>query len=50
VIALRALSMRMMSHWPMRGLLEKQFGKAEAITLKDYGRVTGRTTVDGHTG
>jgi 2-polyprenyl-6-methoxyphenol hydroxylase-like FAD-dependent oxidoreductase len=48
VIALRSLSMRMMSHWPMRGLLEKQFGKAEAITLKTYGRVANPTTVDDH--
>jgi 2-polyprenyl-6-methoxyphenol hydroxylase-like FAD-dependent oxidoreductase len=37
MIALRSLSMRMMSHWPMRGILAKQFGKAEAITLKTYG-------------
>jgi 2-polyprenyl-6-methoxyphenol hydroxylase-like FAD-dependent oxidoreductase len=36
MIRLRALSMRMMGVWPMKGLLEKQFGKADAITLKDY--------------
>jgi 2-polyprenyl-6-methoxyphenol hydroxylase-like FAD-dependent oxidoreductase len=36
MIALRDLSMRMMTRWPMRGLLEKQFQKADAIELKDY--------------
>jgi 2-polyprenyl-6-methoxyphenol hydroxylase-like FAD-dependent oxidoreductase len=36
MIALRSLSMRSMSHWPMRGILEKQFTKAERITLKNY--------------
>jgi 2-polyprenyl-6-methoxyphenol hydroxylase-like FAD-dependent oxidoreductase len=36
MIALRPLSWRSMSHWPMRGMLEKQFSKAERITLKDY--------------
>ena len=36
MIALRALSWRSMSHWPMRAVLEKQFTKAERITLKDY--------------
>jgi 2-polyprenyl-6-methoxyphenol hydroxylase-like FAD-dependent oxidoreductase len=36
MIALRSLSWRSMSHWPMRGMLEKQFTKAERITLKDY--------------
>ena len=36
MIALRNLSMRMMTRWPMRGLLEKQFQKADAIELKDY--------------
>ena len=40
MIALRSLSWRSMSHWPMRGILERQFTKAERITLKDY-RVTG---------
>jgi 2-polyprenyl-6-methoxyphenol hydroxylase-like FAD-dependent oxidoreductase len=39
MIRMRALSMRMMSVWPMKGLLEKQFSKAEAITLKDYGQL-----------
>jgi hypothetical protein len=38
LIRMRALSMRMMGVWPMKGLLEKQFSKAEAITLKDYER------------
>jgi 2-polyprenyl-6-methoxyphenol hydroxylase-like FAD-dependent oxidoreductase len=32
----RVLSMRMMNHWPMRGMLAKQFGKADAITLPRY--------------
>jgi 2-polyprenyl-6-methoxyphenol hydroxylase-like FAD-dependent oxidoreductase len=36
MIALRNVSMRMMTRWPMRGLLEKQFQKADAIELKDY--------------
>jgi 2-polyprenyl-6-methoxyphenol hydroxylase-like FAD-dependent oxidoreductase len=35
-IRLRAMSMRAMHRWPMRTLLAKQFGKADAITLKDY--------------
>jgi 2-polyprenyl-6-methoxyphenol hydroxylase-like FAD-dependent oxidoreductase len=35
-IALRDLSMRTMTRWPMRSMLEKQFNKADAITLKDY--------------
>ncbi|MEV7627972.1 FAD-dependent monooxygenase [Actinoplanes sp. NPDC089786] len=36
MIRLRALSMRMMTRWPSRQLLAKQFAKAEAITLRDY--------------
>jgi 2-polyprenyl-6-methoxyphenol hydroxylase-like FAD-dependent oxidoreductase len=36
MIALRPLSWRSMSRWPMRRILEKQFTKAERITLKDY--------------
>ncbi|BCJ41991.1 FAD-dependent oxidoreductase [Actinoplanes ianthinogenes] len=36
MIRMRALSMSMMTRWPMRQVLAKQFGKAEAITLKDY--------------
>jgi 2-polyprenyl-6-methoxyphenol hydroxylase-like FAD-dependent oxidoreductase len=36
MIRMRALSMRSMTRWPMKGLLEKQFGKADAITLKPY--------------
>ena len=36
MIALRNLSMRMMTRRPMRGLLEKQFQKADAIELKNY--------------
>jgi 2-polyprenyl-6-methoxyphenol hydroxylase-like FAD-dependent oxidoreductase len=36
MIRLRALSMRMMTRWPFRQLLAKQFVKAGAITLRDY--------------
>ncbi|MFF5079289.1 FAD-dependent monooxygenase [Actinoplanes sp. NPDC000266] len=36
MIRARAASMRSMSRWPMRQMLAKQFGKADAITLKDY--------------
>jgi len=36
MIRMRAQSMRSMSRWPMRQLLAKQFGKADAITLKPY--------------
>ena len=36
MIALRALSMRAMHHWPMRSLFARQFTKADAITLPDY--------------
>ncbi|GAA0555324.1 FAD-dependent monooxygenase [Paractinoplanes ferrugineus] len=36
MIRARALSMRMMGRWPMRQMLAKQFGKADAITLRDY--------------
>ena len=36
MIRMRALSMRSMGHWPMRQLLARQFGKADAITLKPY--------------
>ncbi|MBG6063914.1 FAD-dependent monooxygenase [Micromonospora ureilytica] len=32
----RNQSMRMMGHWPMRGILARQFQKADAITLPDY--------------
>jgi 2-polyprenyl-6-methoxyphenol hydroxylase-like FAD-dependent oxidoreductase len=39
MIRMRAMSMRMMGAWPMKGLLEKQFSKAESITLKDYGQL-----------
>jgi hypothetical protein len=38
MIRMRAMSMRSMGHWPMRKILEKQFSKAEAITLKPYAR------------
>jgi 2-polyprenyl-6-methoxyphenol hydroxylase-like FAD-dependent oxidoreductase len=36
MIRLRDLSMGMMTRWPMRELIAKQFQKADAITLKDY--------------
>lgn len=36
MISMRNLSMRMMNHWPMRGMLAKQFQKADAVTLPDY--------------
>jgi 2-polyprenyl-6-methoxyphenol hydroxylase-like FAD-dependent oxidoreductase len=36
MIRARALSMRTMGRWPMRQILAKQFGKADAITPRDY--------------
>ena len=36
VISLRNLSTRLMTAWPMRTLVAKQFQKADRITLKDY--------------
>ncbi|GAA2596243.1 FAD-dependent monooxygenase [Dactylosporangium fulvum] len=39
MIRLRALSMRMMPHWPMRQLLAAQFAKAGAFELPDYAPV-----------
>ncbi|KUL42292.1 FAD-dependent monooxygenase [Actinoplanes awajinensis] len=36
MIRARGLSFGMISRWPMRQLAAKQFGKADAITLKDY--------------
>jgi len=36
MIRMRDASMRMMTHWPMRNILAKQFAKADAITLPDY--------------
>lgn len=39
MIRLRDLSMRMMTRWPMRQLLAKQFQKSDGIVLKDYGLV-----------
>jgi len=35
----RTATMRMMTRWPMRALIAKQFTKAEAIDLPDYDRV-----------
>jgi 2-polyprenyl-6-methoxyphenol hydroxylase-like FAD-dependent oxidoreductase len=36
MIRMRAVSMNMMGVWPMKQMLAKQFGKADAITLKNY--------------
>jgi 2-polyprenyl-6-methoxyphenol hydroxylase-like FAD-dependent oxidoreductase len=36
MIRMRSASMRMMNHWPMRQMIAKQAGKADAITLKPY--------------
>jgi 2-polyprenyl-6-methoxyphenol hydroxylase-like FAD-dependent oxidoreductase len=36
MIRMRNLSMAMMTRWPMRALVARQFQKADAITLKDY--------------
>ncbi len=36
MIRLQALSMRLATHWPMRPILEKQFGKAADLVLPDY--------------
>lgn len=36
MISLRAFSMRMMTRWPMRRVMAAQFGKADAIVLKEY--------------
>jgi len=36
MIRMRNLSMTMMTRWPMRALIARQFQKADAITLKDY--------------
>jgi 2-polyprenyl-6-methoxyphenol hydroxylase-like FAD-dependent oxidoreductase len=47
MIRMRAMSMNMMGVWPMKQMLAKQFGKADAITLKDYaaaGRLPSRET------
>jgi len=38
MIALRGLSWRSMSRWPMRAILAKQFAKSDNMTLKDYDR------------
>ncbi|MFC6081540.1 FAD-dependent monooxygenase [Sphaerisporangium aureirubrum] len=39
MISLRALSMRMMTRWPLRRLIAKQFEKSEGIVLKSYSRL-----------
>jgi hypothetical protein len=36
MIRMRNLSMTMMTRWPMRALIARQFQKADAITLKNY--------------
>ncbi|MBB5873586.1 2-polyprenyl-6-methoxyphenol hydroxylase-like FAD-dependent oxidoreductase [Allocatelliglobosispora scoriae] len=36
MISLRNISMGMVNHWPMRQIMAKQAGKADAITLKAY--------------
>ncbi|GIM96642.1 FAD-dependent monooxygenase [Paractinoplanes toevensis] len=40
LIRARALSMAMMNRWPMKQMLAKQFGKADAITIEDYPRLS----------
>ncbi|GIH08061.1 FAD-dependent oxidoreductase [Rhizocola hellebori] len=37
MISLRNLSMRMMTRWPMRGVMARQAAKSGAIALKQYG-------------
>jgi 2-polyprenyl-6-methoxyphenol hydroxylase-like FAD-dependent oxidoreductase len=41
LIRLRALSMRAMTRWPMRPILERQFAKASDIVLPDYAPKSG---------
>jgi hypothetical protein len=36
MIGARNLSMRMMTRWPMRGILAKQFGKSDGLVPPDY--------------
>lgn len=36
MIRLQTLSMRMMTRWPVRGMLERQFAKAGGVRLPDY--------------
>jgi hypothetical protein len=36
MISMRSRSMRMMTRWPMRSLIAKQFQKSDGIVLKDY--------------
>jgi 2-polyprenyl-6-methoxyphenol hydroxylase-like FAD-dependent oxidoreductase len=40
MIGLRVLATRMMTRWPSRQIAEKQFSKADAITLRDYPALT----------
>ncbi|WP_433367063.1 FAD-dependent monooxygenase [Actinoplanes sp. CA-142083] len=39
MIRMRAVSMTMMGVWPMKQMLAKQFGKADAITLEPYPKI-----------
>ena len=41
MIKLQMLSMRMATHWPVRPLLEKQFGKADDLVLPTYAAAPG---------
>jgi hypothetical protein len=36
MIGARNLSMRMMTRWPMRPLLAKQFSKSDGLVLPEY--------------
>ena len=36
MIRLQAVSMRLATHWPMRPILAKQFGKAADLVLPTY--------------
>ncbi len=36
MISMRNLSMRMMTAWPVRNMLAKQFQKSDGITLQEY--------------
>jgi hypothetical protein len=40
MISLRILSMKMMTAWPMRNILARQFRKADGITLQEADGIT----------
>ena len=42
MIRLQMLSMRMATHWPVRPMLEKQFGKADGLVLPTYAALPAR--------